>query len=615
MNPHYGIPFVWMKSRTRTHWHKNMIKFKKHFYLLITTLAIICMHHLANAQISEPEYRFKGPVKTMRLTKTDYGKPPKELITFFEYDKQGRKIKEVSPYSTSSEFYYTNEKTQIPALQKSFNKADGKEQSFNVLAYNSAGKKLLSGEFSHGSWQYFYMYDHALKATEEKMFSRNEIYNRKTTQSIDLSSFTIPNGFAPFDWDKNLSRAWDEKSFGYAPKNYEHKLFFELVEKGNPKNKVTYSYQATDAYDAGKGYWYWYKNDKKIEERYIYNAKDISDFGHRYTYDTQGRLLSDTYGYYHKMPSGFMQKTTYQYNAQGDLLKRTEVDADAKNPAPYVINYTYTYDNRNNWTSCKSLFKDGSGSTIKRVFSYYQSGEASAKNSIGPTHYTAALQLLQQNKAPVSAQYNAYLQAKQNQERNPVPKSNDQALSTSRWQDFIPKRQVLDTSASGDLNKDGLIDMVIVYQPEKLLKNAQNTERTLRILFAQPNGEYRLAVESKGVVADESMNNVFFTGVEISKGILVIDNEFLRGGCTHKYRYQNGSFYLIGASRLDGDASYTSSIDYNLSTGKYIHEYKNYNPEENKNKSFKKEGILKLNPLPDIKTFSLFSLKVADAYL
>ncbi len=71
-------------------------------------------------------------------------------------------------------------------------------------------------------------------------------------------------------------------------------------------------------------------------------------------------------------------------------------------------------------------------------------------------------------------------------------------------------------------------------------------------------------------------------------------------------------YKFIGGSKINGDASYTSSVDYNLSTGKYIYEY---TTENEGGKSEKKEGVQKLKTLPNIETHELFSLEIAGQNL
>jgi len=67
--------------------------------------------------------------------------------------------------------------------------------------------------------------------------------------------------------------------------------------------------------------------------------------------------------------------------------------------------------------------------------------------------------------------------------------------------------------------------------------------------------------------------NVYFNSVQIYRVILIIQHDFHRGGCVHKYRNQRGAFFLIGTSKNTGDAKSSLYVDYNLTTGAYITDY------------------------------------------
>lgn len=566
----------------------------------------------AQNRIVEPEYIFHGPVKTLSIVKTDDSPSKKELKTVFEYDKKGRKIKEVSPYQSNTEYYYPNETGSDPLLQKWYRTDQSNEQKVSVEERNTSDKVILSGDLEAGKWNYYYIYDYSKNLNEIKWFADGEIYNRQTIEPVDLEKFKIPEGFVPFEWDRTLSAGKITKKTTFSDHDDDHKLSFEFVQKGSPKNKISFYYNGDDVYDPGKGTWYRYQDDKVMEERYVYGSSEISDFGHQYTYDKEGRLTADYYGYFNKMPNVFMQRTLYKYNDKGDCIQEIQ---DAENAKTYVIKKNYVYDDKGNWTSVKQIYEDGSGGIIKRSFIYYQPADSSLKNTLTPAVYTEYLEQLKRYKPTAEALYKNYLASKKQKEEQVPKKVNYEKLSSAKWQDFLPEGQKLDTLAVGDLNKDGLEDAVIVYEPEKLLKHQRNEKRILRILLKQADGKYQLAAESNGVVAGENMNNVFFIGIEIIKGILVINHDFLRGGSTHKYRYQNGGFYLIGGESHTGNASEYSSIDYNLSTGKYISVYENNDNLPELPKSNKKEGTKKLSSLPNIETFELFSLEVGGHVL
>jgi len=559
------------------------------------------------AQAFEQEFVFKGKVKTMTMEKESSSDKKQKLKTVFEYDQNQRKLKEISPYNSSTDYFYLTTSDEKPILKKWYRTDDAKEQSIEIEEKNKTGQTLLSGTYKSGKWDYYYIYDYTPNVKKIRWFNDGEIYLEKTEETMDLSKYDIPAGFVPFDWDRNRSSGIIKKSRDYTSNQYEHNVVFEFTEKKNPKNSVNFQYNGADVYDAGKGYWHRFEDGKTIEERYIYRANDISDFGHRYVYNADGKMKSDYYGYFSQLPNTFLQRNLYTYNENGDCIKQTQ---DAENAKTYVINYKYTYDDHKNWTSQTSLYSDGSGSTIKRSFTYYKPGESELKNSLSETVYHQYLKELRAYKPVAEKQFQNYNLAKSKKNNTPSDKTNYRELRSENWKDFLPKGQKSDTITSGDLNKDGMEDLVIVYQPEKLLKKENSPARTLRILLKQSDGNYQLFAESNGAVAGESMNNTYFSGLEIKKGLLIINHDFIRGGSVHKYRFQNGGFYLIGAESHYGDASYHSGVDYNLSTGKYISTYDNWDDNKDLPKSSKKQGIKKLTTLPNIETFEIYTLEV-----
>ncbi|MFP3598799.1 hypothetical protein [Chryseobacterium sp. SIMBA_029] len=581
--------------------------------VLATTFLFMAAGHIdAQKRSTEPEYLFHGPVKTIIITKTDYSDPKKELKTVFEYNKNGRKIKEISPYQSSTEYYYSNEKNTEPILHKWYRTDASNEQKISVEERNTADKILLKGDIEAGKWDYYYIYDYDKNLDAIRWFSDGEIYNRETLEPINLEKYTIPGGFVPFEWDKTLSTGKISKKTTFSDNDYSHTISFEYVQKGKPDNKIIFYYNGDDVNDPGKGSWHQYQGDRLLEERYVYNQSELSDFGHRYMYDSEGKRTADYYGYFSKMPDVFMQRTLYKYNDKGDCIKEIK---DAENAKTYTIKKSYTYDDQGNWISQKELYEDGSGGLIKRIFTYYQPNDTPLKNTLSLAEYNEYVEQLRSYKPTAEALYKNYFAAKKQKEDQPGKVVEYQKLRSAKWQDFLPEGQKLDSVVTGDLNKDGLEDAVIVYEAEKLLKHERNEKRILRILLKQQDGKYELAAESSGAVAGENMNNVFFTGIEIVKGILIVSHDFLRGGSTHKYRYQNGGFYLIGAESHTGNAAEYSSVDYNLSTGKYVSVYENEDQLPELPKSYKKEGVKKISPLPNIETFELFSLEVEGGVL
>ena len=163
------------------------------------------------------------------------------------------------------------------------------------------------------------------------------------------------------------------------------------------------------------------------------------------------------------------------------------------------------------------------------------------------------------------------------------------------------------TTVIGDLNKDSLADMVMVTQDTV----AESAPYKLQVFFGLLNGDYKLMVETTKAIGVQFPNGRGwltgngFSGVVISKGVLTIENELLRGHFEHKFRFQNGDFELIGFSYGSSDGNgMVSSIDFNLSTGIRIETQEPYNDSDEP--VTKKTAKIIIRPLPKLQDFIPF---------
>ncbi|MCG9793259.1 hypothetical protein [Flavobacterium algicola] len=154
----------------------------------------------------------------------------------------------------------------------------------------------------------------------------------------------------------------------------------------------------------------------------------------------------------------------------------------------------------------------------------------------------------------------------------------------------------------GDLNNDNIKDLVMV----KEYTNNEFHPCSLEIKFGNEKGEYKSVLITEKAVMEKShdtRDSAVLENLEIKKGMLIFSNALIRGNLTHKFRYQNGNFELIGYTYNGAVPGYIESVDYNLSTGKKIMINKSWDSDKIIEKN---ESIEKLYPLPKLQDFTPF---------
>lgn len=139
----------------------------------------------------------------------------------------------------------------------------------------------------------------------------------------------------------------------------------------------------------------------------------------------------------------------------------------------------------------------------------------------------------------------------------------------------IPENYSIVDSVSGDLDKDSLAELVVVYNtgPENEI---DGVPRELIIYKLENNKwvEWKKSEQALYGSRDGGMMGDPYGEMEIKNGILHISQNggsSWKWGFTDKYRFQDGEFYLIGYSSIDGKlCEYWREADFNLSTGKMI---------------------------------------------
>ena len=137
--------------------------------------------------------------------------------------------------------------------------------------------------------------------------------------------------------------------------------------------------------------------------------------------------------------------------------------------------------------------------------------------------------------------------------------------------DFLPKGYIVFEQMNGDLNKDGLNDIVLIIKAtnkNKIIKDEakkllDRNRRGIIVLFKKKNG-YELATKNLNCFSSENEDGgVYFApelAVQIKKGNLYINyNHGRYGFWSYTFKYQNANFALIGYDNSDNQGPIVNS--------------------------------------------------------
>ncbi|WP_299388193.1 hypothetical protein [uncultured Lacinutrix sp.] len=170
-----------------------------------------------------------------------------------------------------------------------------------------------------------------------------------------------------------------------------------------------------------------------------------------------------------------------------------------------------------------------------------------------------------------------------------------------------PKHFKILDEKEGDLDKDGVFEKVIVYDTEK--ETDMGTERQIYI-YKKNHNKWELWKKSVGAILPSQHGGMLgdpFQGISIERNCIVINHS---GGArqkwhyTHRFRYQNNSFQLIGATvNFGSPCDNFYNFDYNLSNGKINYKKETSDCINKSSKIEKKEITRKLKTLPTMANF------------
>lgn len=194
--------------------------------------------------------------------------------------------------------------------------------------------------------------------------------------------------------------------------------------------------------------------------------------------------------------------------------------------------------------------------------------------------------------------------------------------------DFVPKGYVISERIIGELNKDGLLDCVLIIKGtnkdnieiNRFDEKVDRNRRGIIVLFNKKD-HYDLAIKNYNCFASENEDGgVYFPpelSIEIKKGNLYVHYGHGRYGYWQfTFRYQKLDFELIGYDESNGGAVIESEISINfLTKKKQIKINKNENTEDGDEdfeeiwKNIKVNRLIKLSEIKDFNELHSVSIE------
>ena len=146
-------------------------------------------------------------------------------------------------------------------------------------------------------------------------------------------------------------------------------------------------------------------------------------------------------------------------------------------------------------------------------------------------------------------------------------------------------------TVTGDMNKDSIADYAMVLksvkeEKERTIDDTTELPRRILLLLFKNEAGYSLAAKTDQAIMGKEDGGIFgdpFESIGIAKGVLTVQHyggSAWRWAYTHKFRYQNTAFYLIGQTSNNywnvkmcdklKEFAGTDFEDINFVTGSYV---------------------------------------------
>jgi len=457
----------------------------------------------------------------------------------------------------------------------------GSEFSVSKYYYNETSGNLVlkedeyDREYGRSKYSKWFFYDEnqiisekiGLEKSENKTsFNNYTTYKTKdssnqrkiTVTTIDSDSISSPDNIYIFN----------QKSLIKINPLYQSKIQKLSLKNGNYKVDEIENY----VIEGRKVYLKYDKNGHQISEIW-YNQEGLEN-KNEFSYNDD--YTESIESQYHLKGTEISSKTKRKYDQYGNLLFEQTTYYDGSIGS--IEESEYQYDKEGNWIVKKRFYSEADHGIIGkkkltsveiRDIEYYTEDKQQPNNEL--PRVPEIINQIRTNIPKIAKKNDSYLKDKKRAIESESYLAEITLKESENIKDFTPEYWELKQIAYGNLDEDDTEEAAAVYEMPNI--DREDAEQVLAI-YKKENGKWKITHQTSAPLLSSQSGGMMgnpFHGISISKKCIVI-NHF--GGSrdkweyTHRYRFQNGDWYLIGASASFGaPCDYWVKFDYNISTG------------------------------------------------
>ncbi|MCI3935958.1 hypothetical protein MQX03_02030 [Chryseobacterium aahli] len=555
-----------------------MMKLLLQLYLIILSTSMCSQQNISSklinenldingfAESSEDRVLFRGKVYSIKNYTSDESGKKGENDKIFEgkslhlkdhtiYRKDGRRSfrREISGnYSSTAKYYYNESSGNLILKENQYTREYGTSQYSRWYFYND--EQIISEEVEiETNKTKTILNNYTTYKTEDSATQKKIIISE-----IGSDSISSPDNIYIFN-QKNLIKI--------------NPLYQSKIQKLSLLNGIYKLYEVDGYVVEGRKVYYKYdKKDHLISE--IWYDKDGLENKTEFSYnnDYTESIESD----YQLRGTEIASKKHTKYDQYGN--KTFEQTKYYDGSVGSIEEYEYKYDKEGNWVAKKRFYSEADKGLIGkkklttieiREIEYYTENTKQQNHEL--PKMPDIINQIRTNITKIAKKKNSYLDEKKRAIDNESYDAEITLKVSADIKNFTPKYWELKKIAYGNLDEDENDEAAAVYEIPNI--DHGDAEQVLAI-YKKENGKWKILHQTSAPLLSSQSGGVMgnpFNGISISKKSIVIKHF---GGSrdkweyTHRYRYQNGDWYLIGASSSFGTpCDYWVSFDYNISTG------------------------------------------------